>query len=474
MAVRNFDGSDDAIVMLPGSLVGLTGGPSTWACLIQRNSTAFNIIFSMRPDATTTSTAFGQANSHSISNTGGVIRFSTGPAFGGADSDSSTLTVLNADGWVGLVGTKTSGNTAPRSHKYVLSTSTMTRETHVATIANGSAITSAYRLKFGRDEFGNKYAGSIAVAGWWNVAMSDAEVDELWTNLATADWLTHSVGPPKYLYEFNQTDVRDPVLDLTDGGANQETILGTNVVSTIAAPTYQERAAAQSAAASTSVALNHPASLAVGDLMIATFADHAAADDSALASQPSGWSTAGRQRGGADNDNTLWWSWKVATSGDVSAGSSTWTFTAAQNWHSPGIVRVTGHNAASPINQSAMNVTPSAGSTHTTSSITPNINNCLIMAFWVMGSGTATFTLDASLTSRYNANLQSLISTFGDVAQTTAAAVSKASTSSTGQTAAMLILAVAPGGVDTADPPGWTFLGKSPGVSSALYTPMRT
>jgi hypothetical protein len=206
---------------------------------------------------------------------------------------------------------------------------------------------------------------------------------------------------------------------------------------------FATKAAAQSSASATSVPLTHPASLAAGDLMLAYFLDHALADTSALSAEPSGWSAAVRQRVNvADNDCTQWWSWKVATAGDVAAGSSTWTFSAAQAWHTPGVIRYTGADTTSPINQSAVNA-PAAGSSQPTSSVTPTVDNCLIAAFFGLGSGSATWTLDASLTSRYNASLQSLVITCGDVIQPTAAAVTKTSTTS-GQAATMLIAAIMP------------------------------
>lgn len=224
---------------------------------------------------------------------------------------------------------------------------------------------------------------------------------------------------------------------------------------------FQEKAAAQSAAASTTVTLNHPASLAAGDLMIAYFMDHAATDTSALASEPSGWATTVRQRvSSGDTDCTQWWSWKIATAGDVSAGSSTWTFSAAQNWHCPGIARFTGHDSAAPINQSAVS-TDAPTLSHTSPSITTTVDGCLIVAMFGLASGTATWSaLDGSLTSRYNATLQLLVIQWGDGPQASAGAVTKTATNAgSSQGTTMLTLAIAP---STGAPP--PALGASTGM----------
>lgn len=224
MAVRVFDGTDDELTCLPGATVGMDFGPATTVALIKRNSTnsvgfiiaanapnnfTFALHYYMWVDTTTN---LGRTNNN-----------------GTPDLASPAIPWLNADGWVLIAMTKADGTVTPRFHHYNLGTTTITRSDGASTQADSTTMASTGRWKFGRDEHSNVWGGKLAVTAVWNGALSDAQVDELYANLRTSDWLTNSAGAPLALWEFNQTSVATPVPDATGGGATQSAIVGTSV-----------------------------------------------------------------------------------------------------------------------------------------------------------------------------------------------------------------------------------------------------
>lgn len=190
------------------------------------------------------------------------------------------------------------------------------------------------------------------------------------------------------------------------------------------------------------------AGLAVGDLMVAIFTVHNNAIT--ITATPSGWSATGLQGDtGADADITVYWSWKIATSGDIGA-THTWTLSGSTfSAHGGGILAYSGADTTTPIITGPTANVATAASSQTTPSITPGADNCIVICAWGLGSGSAAYTLDATLTSRYNASLQTLVHCVGDITQGTAAAISKTSTWTGGQDSISVIMAVQP----TAGPP---------------------
>ena len=62
--------------------------------------------------------------------------------------------------------------------------------------------------------------------------MSDAAVEELSANWCTQDWVSSSAARPAGLWEFNQDSVGTTVLDTMGNGANQASIVDTEVIAT--------------------------------------------------------------------------------------------------------------------------------------------------------------------------------------------------------------------------------------------------
>jgi len=121
----------------------------------------------------------------------------------------------------------------------------------------------------------------------------------------------------------------------------------------MAAPAYQSSSVASWVDATANIAVPHPSGVAVGDLMVAGIVK---SNVNAVINTPSGW-TLLHNKGIATN--TLYVFWKIATSGDVSAGST--TFTSSTSALTGGAMfRVTGHDTVTPIKASGIN--DSAGS----------------------------------------------------------------------------------------------------------------
>jgi hypothetical protein len=235
MAVRTFDGVDDAIIMLPGTAQSMAAAPFTFAVLFDRDESeagAVDPLLTFVANATTTSNGFisGVCSFNVDNNTNG----NTMEVYIGASNTNSiaTTTILNADGWVLAVVTKASGTVAPRFHRYRLTAADIVRANGGTAVANGTTPTSSFRFEVGKDDIFNDAQLHLAVAACWDVALTDGQVDELYANLATADWYNNSGGTPVALWEFNQASTATAVTDLTGGGADQTAIAGTTVNTT--------------------------------------------------------------------------------------------------------------------------------------------------------------------------------------------------------------------------------------------------
>jgi hypothetical protein len=216
----------------------------------------------------------------------------------------------------------------------------------------------------------------------------------------------------------------------------------------MASPVYQDSGSTANGTAQTNVVLPKPASLAVGDTMVAYFI--CTTLTVTVSTPPSGWTavtgssgTAGRQPAVTTDNETAFCYTRVADSGDVAASNFTWAMSASITYHSPGILRVTGANGT-------VNASSSLGNTgqtnHPLPSITTTVADCLLIGAWGMGSGSATWTLPGSMTSIYNASLQSLPVAVGREDFATAGATgTRAAASSSGQGTAAFLLALEPG-----------------------------
>jgi hypothetical protein len=226
VAVRNFDGVADAVTFLPGALVGTDLGPGTVALLCKRMSDAeYTSLLTMRDGATPTSANFFEDVKIGVTETANLLNVKQ-PS--GLDRNS-TLTLAAADGWAIVVFTKPDGMALGTVHRYLFSTATWTSAV-LAENSGDAGVLSTTRIAVGKDEFFNFGAMRLAVDARWTAEMSTAQVQELTANLRTSDWQSNSVGSLALLHQWNQGSVSEPVQDLTGGGANQDAIAGTSVV----------------------------------------------------------------------------------------------------------------------------------------------------------------------------------------------------------------------------------------------------
>jgi hypothetical protein len=223
----------------------------------------------------------------------------------------------------------------------------------------------------------------------------------------------------------------------------------------MASPAYQDSGAAASGT-STTPTLNKPTNLAVGDTMVAYFIVGTSLTTT-VSAVPSGWTpvtgssgTAGRQPALTTDNEVAFCYTRVADEADVAASNFQWTISASLPWHSPGILRITGSNGTVNISSSLGNT---GATNHPIPSITTTVAETLLLGFWGMGSGSATWTLPGSMTSVYNASLLSLPVAVGREDMATAAATgTRTATSSSGQGSADFLLALEPGATGPTDP----------------------
>lgn len=221
MAVRWFDGVDDRINLALGAL-GQAWGPATIALLLRPENVAYNA----------TILSLGADNPR-------VFRYTdTGP---GASVNTGLATaypypniLLAANEWSLLVITKatkaagTSSTSAVRFHRFRFSTSVVERVT--APNAQDFPVPSGGVLLGARSGPSDFWKGSLGAGAVWNVALTDAQVSELWANLRTSDWWTCSAGQPRGLWELNQASTATAVTDLSGNGADQTALVGTSVL----------------------------------------------------------------------------------------------------------------------------------------------------------------------------------------------------------------------------------------------------
>ena len=132
----------------------------------------------------------------------------------------------------------------------------------------------------------------------------------------------------------------------------------------------------------TSVVITKPASLAVGDLMIASLS--ASGGSAITITTLSGW-TLGPTSAGSNCRAEI--QYKIADSGDVAA--SNFTFTASSGNIAGSILRVSGHNATTPLENSDADFNNAASSADVsfTTNLTPTFNGSLLVEVFVENGG---------------------------------------------------------------------------------------
>lgn len=131
-----------------------------------------------------------------------------------------------------------------------------------------------------------------------------------------------------------------------------------------------------------------------GDILLA-FLTHSSSS-ATISAAPSGWASLIADPNPGDFSMVCYW--RLRTAGDSSA--PTWTWSAAGNW-TVDLIAYSGQHASTPFNQSGGN-TVAGANTITTPSLTPSVDNCMMVAFGsVDATGAArTWTESGSMTER--------------------------------------------------------------------------
>jgi hypothetical protein len=153
----------------------------------------------------------------------------------GNGAAASTLTVTVSDGWVLAAVTKNDVNPSTvRFHKYVYTTDTWTHENSGTTLGDSTQPSTSLAIGNWSDaSLGFPVAGDIDMVGIWNYNMSDAQVECLPFDLAA--WYAPAI--PRGLWKLDQSSTGQKVIDMTGGGANQDSLTGT-AVSTSSVPLW--------------------------------------------------------------------------------------------------------------------------------------------------------------------------------------------------------------------------------------------
>jgi hypothetical protein len=210
MPVREFDGTDDRIVLDNGALgSGFASGDHTIMLLAKPTTLTGDECYVAVRDA---------GNLTSMFKSGTLLMWADPDDFIGVGGLGFVTTDYQVFGWG-----KTAGTTAVRCHRSTLGgayshgnsagtgTGAAGTPTQITVGSNGTA------------EFIDMRLGILAI--WQGVNLSDGDWESVVDATAQIDALN-----PTVLCEFNQASVGTAVTDLTGGGADQTAITGTTVI----------------------------------------------------------------------------------------------------------------------------------------------------------------------------------------------------------------------------------------------------
>lgn len=211
---RTFDGVDD---YWKGTIGACSAGYGTFASIARIATDAnYGQMFAQH-----TSADAGQQGVARVGASSGQMQWWNGTA----EALSPSTLLVDTVGWVCAAASKATGTVAPRFHRYLYSTDSWTHENSVTSLADGGAGgAGGFALvgKWGTSDF---FTGDIALTAWWaGVVLTDAQIESLpfsltaWSSLA-----------PSGLWIFDQAATTTNVIDMTGGGANQNTLVGTTV-----------------------------------------------------------------------------------------------------------------------------------------------------------------------------------------------------------------------------------------------------
>jgi hypothetical protein len=220
MAVREFDGTDDRIVCDPGdvAITNFAQGNYTIIALVKpTTNTGTEIVCGVGDVQAGPTNVWLCSLAQEASNVGLADQ-----------ANVYMAAVTRGTVWEVCGITKASGTTGVNAHRKALGSGSWSRSTSGATTAGVAGTPD-------RVEFSGLFSGSftsykdmrLAVVAIFDRVLSNAEIDGIETAATTQ--AIFDLGPIG-LWEFNQASVGTAVTDLTGGGADQNAINGTTVV----------------------------------------------------------------------------------------------------------------------------------------------------------------------------------------------------------------------------------------------------
>lgn len=222
MAVRNFNGSSDFSTHPAVGLAGVSLAAYTAIAVFKRMNDV-NVTPLVQIVSNPTGVSFQQGIPWTILGTD-VMQLNNPSA---NTSQSTGMTVLSTEGWLGLVVQKEAGLVPPTFRKYSFDTGAITSQAGAPNLPDGAAIDAAWTLQIGRDEFFNKTQGRWATLAIYGSVLDVVDIEAALDARSTQALFDLN---PAALLDFNQAATSDPILDLTGNGADQASLTGTTVV----------------------------------------------------------------------------------------------------------------------------------------------------------------------------------------------------------------------------------------------------
>jgi hypothetical protein len=216
---RRFSTSPSRYITTSLGALGFAFGPGTLAMVVRVASA---------PGATIAASGAGVANTASYG-----LELTTGLAVQlrcNANTSVATGITITANAWHLIAASKDTGTVAPTIYARNLSTYESLRSAVGGTaIANSSSpITQA---NIGADSTtGVFFDGDIAQWAAWNAVLTAGQIDSLSRDLSPANWTNQAIANLKGLLHFPSNETGSTEKDLSGGGANAASDLGTLAV----------------------------------------------------------------------------------------------------------------------------------------------------------------------------------------------------------------------------------------------------
>jgi hypothetical protein len=210
MAVREFNGTSDRIILDPGDLSVWTGAGMS-AALVKRAASS-----EMTPYSVHTSTTEFYGPDYEA----GVTDILTDTGF------STVGSAIPVNVWVLVIFTKASGSATPRLHTYNYNTDTWAHANLGTALADSGPAGADGEIHLGDWDSSLWFSGLEAAVGFWSDTPDDATIEAAGLETALQSWL--DFGTPLAVWGLDQASTATAVEDLT-GGADQTSISGTTV-----------------------------------------------------------------------------------------------------------------------------------------------------------------------------------------------------------------------------------------------------